>query len=57
MSVLRYSLSLRTISLKLTTLSCCIEDKILISRMAVIGKPSFSVSILIFFRATCGYQR
>lgn len=51
--MLHNSLSERTISRKFTTLVCCMLLRILISRMAVIGKPSFSVSMRIFFSATC----
>ena len=42
----------RTISRKLMMLAWCRFLSSLISRMAVMGKPSFSVSILIFFSAT-----
>ena len=41
-----------TISFMLTTLRWISWRRILISRMAVIGKPSFSLSSLTFFRAT-----
>jgi hypothetical protein len=48
----RHSLSDRTISLRLTMLGCERPDRILISRIEVMGKPSFSVSMRILLSAT-----
>jgi len=42
----------RTISRSRMTLSCCSWLSSLISRMAVMGKPSFSLSMRIFLSAT-----
>ena len=41
-----------TISRTVTTLGCCEMSSVLISRKEVMGKPSFSRSILSRFRAT-----
>ena len=41
-----------TISFIFTTLLCVSDLRILISRMAVMGKPSFSLSMRTFFSAT-----